>query len=290
MRTRIFYTQFWDDEYIHNLSERRKLAFNFLLTNPKVNISGIYELPDHYAIYCLGLKPKEWEDIKADFMADGKFFFFKGWVKIINAEKYQSYKGEKNEAAKLKELALAPKELIEYQYSTDTVSIQYPYCSDTSRNKKSEIRNQKSETKEDISNKLSISTVAKEVIGKFNIVYGKTLTAYEPIISNLEYWLESYSKEDIFKAIENAYASEFWRKIIDHPITLLRRKNPSGENVDYIGRLKELTDQKEPFMIATDGRKFWSKEEVNKALNDGSYGYRKDDQTGKTIIFKMLKK
>ncbi len=292
MKTRLFYTQFWDDEYIHNLSHKEKLAFNFLLTNSKVNISGMYEMPDHLAIYCLDIKPAEWSTIKDKFTKDGKFYFFNGWVKIMNAEKYQTYKGEKNENAKLKEIQLAPKELVEYRYSIDTLSKEYQYSSDTSRNKKSEIINKKSEIKED-SNNIVISTVeqsAKNVIGKFNIVYGKALTAYEPIINNLEYWLDSYSLDDIYKAIENAYASEFWRKIIDHPITLLRRKNPSGENVDYIGRLKDLTPEKrDPWMIATDGRKFWSKEELDKALNDGSYGWRKDDATGKTIIFKKIK-
>lgn len=291
MKTRVFYTQFWDDEYIHNCTHKEKLGFNFLLTNSKVNISGMYEMPDHLAIYCLDLKPAEWDKMKDKFTNDGKFYFFNGWVKIINAEKYQTYTGIFNDKAKAKEMQLAPKELVDYQYSIDRVLIPYAKGSDTARNKKQEIINKKQETsnKKDNSTNIDISTVAKDVIGKFNIVYSKTLTAYEPIIANLEYWLGSYTKEDIFKAIENAYASKFWRKIIDHPITLLRRKNPSGENVDYIGRLKDLApEDEEVYATATDGKVFYTKEDLDTALNNGSYHYRKDDITGKTIIFKKI--
>lgn len=122
MKTRIIYTDFWRDNYISELSAKEKLAFIYLLTNDSVNICGIYQIPDKYVRMELDLSPKEWDDIKAKFINDGKFYFKNGWVKILNYEKFNSYTGEKNESAKNRELSVVPREMIEYQYSIDRVS------------------------------------------------------------------------------------------------------------------------------------------------------------------------
>ena len=122
MKTRIIYTRFWHDNYISELDLKEKLVFIYLITNEKVNICGIYELPDKYIRFDLDLKQTELDKIKQKFTEDNKFLFIDGWVKITNYDIYNKFTGEKNETAKEKELALIPERIIEYQYSIDRVS------------------------------------------------------------------------------------------------------------------------------------------------------------------------
>jgi hypothetical protein len=147
MKTRMIYTRFWIDDYICSLSHKEKLAFIYFFTNERVNICGIYELPDKYIKIDLELTQNELYKIKEKFSKDSKFIFIDGWVKIINHDSYSKFTGEFNEKAKEKELALIPQEIIQYQYpiedlSTknikkeciDTVSTPYLYGINTSTN------------------------------------------------------------------------------------------------------------------------------------------------------------
>ena len=122
MKTRLIYTKFWSDTYISNLNKKEKLLFLYLLTNEKVNLCGIYEIPDKYIRKDLDLGQVELNKIKDKFQADGRFVFLNGWIKIVNYEKYNLYKSSKNQTAKKKDLALVPKELIPYQYPIDSLS------------------------------------------------------------------------------------------------------------------------------------------------------------------------
>ena len=138
MKTRIIYTKFWCDNYISTLTHKEKLAFLYFITNEKVNICGIYELPDKYIKVDLDITQEELDRIKEKFMKDNKFMFIDGWIKIVNFEIYNKFEGDRNEKAKEKELALIPKEIIEYVYSIDRVSD----FDDTLNNHKSIINNQ----------------------------------------------------------------------------------------------------------------------------------------------------
>lgn len=142
MKTRIIYTKFWEDSYVGTLNPTEKLVFVYLLTNSRINLCGFYELPDRIISFETGIGSSDLEKMKQKFQADGKFSFHSGWVKVLNHEKYNQYKGEKNEIAKEKELSLIPQEIVE---GIDTLSVPYRYPSDSTRNHKSEIRNQKSE-------------------------------------------------------------------------------------------------------------------------------------------------
>lgn len=122
MKTRILYTRFWHDNYISDLNPKEKLTFVYLITNEKVNICGIYELPDKYVKFDLGLRQTELDKIKQKFMEDGKFVFIDGWIKILNYETYNRFVGEKNEKAKENELALIPIKIKDFRYPIDRVS------------------------------------------------------------------------------------------------------------------------------------------------------------------------
>ena len=142
MKTRIIYTKFWYDTYISNLGTKEKLLFIYLVTNEKVTICGIYELPDKYILLDVGITQKELDQMKERFMSDGKFSFIDGWVRIENFELYNKFTGNLNETAKEKEMSLIPKKVIDYPRGIDRVST----ISDTLNNHKSIINNHKSET------------------------------------------------------------------------------------------------------------------------------------------------
>jgi hypothetical protein len=122
MRTRIIYTEFFEDDYILSLTVKERYVFAFLLWNPGIGLSGMYKLSDKVLALCCGLTSTEVVNIKSRLAKDGKFYFWKDWVKVLNYEKYNSYKGEKNQIAYQRELALVPSEVIQYRYSIDRVS------------------------------------------------------------------------------------------------------------------------------------------------------------------------
>ena len=141
MKTRILHTRFWQDGFICQLSHKEKLLFVYLLTNDKVNIIGIYELPDKYIKADLELTQPDLNKAKSKFQKAGKIIFMNGWIKIVNADKYNSYRGEKLQKARDRELSEAPEELIGYQGGIDT-SIDTSI--DTPNNHKSKTINHKS--------------------------------------------------------------------------------------------------------------------------------------------------
>ena len=141
MKTRIIYTKFWNDNYISNLNHREKLAFLYFITNEKVTICGIYELPDKYIKMDLNLTQKELDRIKQKFAKDNKFVFIDGWIKIVNFELYNNFTGNLNEKAKEKELALIPEKIKGYQRGIDTGIDRVSSNLDTLNNHKSIINN-----------------------------------------------------------------------------------------------------------------------------------------------------
>lgn len=80
----------------------------------------------------------------------------------------------------------------------------------------------------------------EEVLKKFNEAFKKNYRSPVSIERNLDYWLQHYSLTDVFQAITAAAKDEYWKKIIT-PEMLLRKKNPRGEDVDYIGKFLNST-------------------------------------------------
>jgi len=148
MKTRIIHTRFWQDQYISTLSKTEKLVFIYLLTNERVNICGIYEIPDKYICMDLDITIKELQPIKQRLQKDQRFIFYNGWVKIPKVEKYNSFLGEKNLIAKERELALVPSELIGDTYPFDT-SIDTSIHTTLNHNQLSVINNKIEDVKEE---------------------------------------------------------------------------------------------------------------------------------------------
>jgi len=108
-----------------------------------------------------GLSVKTIEKYQSKFQTDGKFLFKDGWIKIVNADKYEHYEGGSNELAKKKQLDLIPSHILRYfdtpvergVETTPTVSNnQYPITN----NKYIKIEDLKEEDLIEIANKYQV--------------------------------------------------------------------------------------------------------------------------------------
>lgn len=140
MATRYMQTDFWTDSKVHNDStpEDRYMMI-YLLTNPKTNQLGCYEITIEQMAFDLGYKESETEKILdritktlyfADYNYETKEVLIKNWYK------YNWTKSPKVQEHIFKELAkVKSKEFkeyfdrvcIPYIYPTDTLSIPYRY-------------------------------------------------------------------------------------------------------------------------------------------------------------------
>ena len=88
--------------------------------------------------------------------------------------------------------------------------------------------------------KNNTDTYGQKVLETFNQVRGTNFRVLPE--KNLSYWLSVYSVEDVLAAIRNISSDEFWKDKMT-PAILFRRKNPRGEEVDYIGQLLHVKKQ-----------------------------------------------
>ena len=143
MKTRLLETKFWKDTYIVGLTIEQRLLYIYFITNERVNIIHCYEITDREIQFDTGIDRGIITPSKTRFQKDGKFSFYKDYVFLLNACKYESYVGEKNDNAKLKLYKQMPPDVLDWYRGIYTPLIgtisQYQY-----QNHKSEIINQKS--------------------------------------------------------------------------------------------------------------------------------------------------
>lgn len=100
MKTRILHTKFWKDGFVASLAPEEKLVFNYYLTSEKVNILHLYECPDREVLFDTGVTQKTLERVKEKLQAAGKVYFFKDFIYIKNADRYENYTGDTYKKAK----------------------------------------------------------------------------------------------------------------------------------------------------------------------------------------------
>lgn len=160
MKTRIVHTKIhFEDEWFNTLPIGYRYLFIYLFTNSHIGQTGAYQLSKRVALLESGATEQEWEDACKCFEKGNKVKFIEDWVVIVNAKKYSDYSGNLNKVAYDREFEALPKEI------RDTVSIHYIYPIDTTRNKKSEIINNKSEIKD----KKRTEEIIKSIKAKFPI-------------------------------------------------------------------------------------------------------------------------
>lgn len=119
MESRTVYTKMWRDEWFGNLSRAGKLLFVYCITNTAINQTGIYDNPDKVISFETGLNSQELEDCKKELFP--KVLFYRGWVKVLNAQRYSNFKGESNQKAQEKEMSCVPEEILCYFNDLDTL-------------------------------------------------------------------------------------------------------------------------------------------------------------------------
>lgn len=90
MSKRYFNTEFWDDRYIDGLDPSEKLLFIYVLTSPKTNIVGVYQIQERIMAAHTGLDKEMIIKILKRFDKDKKFFYCDGYIYIKNFIKHQS--------------------------------------------------------------------------------------------------------------------------------------------------------------------------------------------------------
>ena len=89
-----------------------------------MTITYLYECPDRRVMFDTGIDQKTLTNTKNKLQAAGKMHFYKDWVYISNGERYQSFKGETNDKAKIKIVEQLPKDVLDWYYSiNDTTQI-----------------------------------------------------------------------------------------------------------------------------------------------------------------------
>lgn len=116
------------DEYIASLSHVEVVVFAYLFTNERANLSGLYYLPDRYICFVLSITQAQLDAIKQKFEADRKYFFYKGWVYIVNSYKHQTYNPLKNIIKAYEaEINKVPQDVREYLFDLKKVKLSYPF-------------------------------------------------------------------------------------------------------------------------------------------------------------------
>lgn len=83
-------TNFWKDNYVVDLDPTEKLLFLYLLTNPKTNVAGIYEINLREVSFDTGYDIEMVKRIFNRFERDGKVQYENGYILLTNWVKHQS--------------------------------------------------------------------------------------------------------------------------------------------------------------------------------------------------------
>jgi hypothetical protein len=145
MKTRIIHTKIWEDPFFRGLSKPARYLFFYFITNYRINLCGIYELPDELICFETGFEQKELSKLKKELHP--KIQFFDNWVYVVNAKRLGGYKGKLCDQGIDKEMKDIPERIKNcfIEGICDTPLKGYSYPLQGTRNKKQEIINKKQE-------------------------------------------------------------------------------------------------------------------------------------------------
>lgn len=249
MKQRVLHTRIWNDTYFSELAPVEKLLFIYIITNDRVNIIRCYELPERKALWETGATPKQWRDAKIKFQKDRKFAFYKDWIFLLNASRYEKYTGARLEVAIKEERNQLPPDVKEWYTRIDTgmdtpiepIEIegglrQEPEENNTGIHRGIDRGIDTPYISISTSNSLSKGGVGEKFLEAWNKAMGTKYTSFKAFEKNLDYWLTMYTDEEILTAIATVPRHHWWKDKMT-PEMFLRKKNPTGENVDRIGEM-----------------------------------------------------
>lgn len=144
MKTRIVKTTYWEDDNILSLNPETRGFYLYLFTNAKINIIGVYELPEMIIMLQTGYSKEKIREMKEELQVAGRAGFVGAWVIIPNAIKHSNYlASDSNVNAAKKEWEIIPdniKVFLQNNYTTlySTVTLLFTVVSTVPINNKSE--------------------------------------------------------------------------------------------------------------------------------------------------------
>ena len=128
-KTIMLKSRFWEDNYVSELESSEKLLFLYCLTNPRISLSGIYEVPLRNIALDTGIDRVVIPDIFKKFETDKKIAYLDGWICIINYPKHQNYQSPTILKGVENEFKLIPSNIVDkcllLGYPIDTLSIPF---------------------------------------------------------------------------------------------------------------------------------------------------------------------
>jgi hypothetical protein len=86
-----FSTSFWDDEWVCSLKPLEKMLYVYLLTNPLINIAGVYKITERRILFDTGLSKKQVQEFMKKYQEDHKAFRMGEYIVIPSAPKHQQW-------------------------------------------------------------------------------------------------------------------------------------------------------------------------------------------------------
>lgn len=239
MKTRILYPKnIWFSKKFKELkTDNARLLALYLVSNDNIGLTRIYLQQEMEVCFILSLSERELSEAKAKLEEVGLFFFKEDWVYINNDFSYVDYEGrDRVNDAKEREINKIPDDVKAYfeQVIKGLITGYKPPI-----NHKSKIINHKSET---INHKSE--GVYKSVIEHFNQTFQRKVSSFVSWRDNCDFWLKTYSLEQINKAItEWKRGGWIWKpkdgkEFVPELDLLFRTQNSQGK-CDYIGKLLE---------------------------------------------------
>lgn len=158
MDYRVLNSRFWSDSFVEGLNPTHRYLFLYLILNPHVTISGVYELSVRKACFETGLSEREItsgiEHLKS------RVLYVDGWVVLKNFLKHTQTRSPQLLKGIEKSLNQAPKhvlDVVKKEYGVDRVSIPH------------------------VQSMVSISSVMKGNVMNSNVMKGKVKKGKEPV-------------------------------------------------------------------------------------------------------------
>jgi hypothetical protein len=89
-KQRIIKDEMWSDDWFFELDPSEKLMWVFLLTNPRNNVAGVFNVSIAWISVHTGFTKEVVELILKRFVNEGKIIILDGWINIVNFKKHQS--------------------------------------------------------------------------------------------------------------------------------------------------------------------------------------------------------
>lgn len=128
-KTIMLNSRFWEDNYVSNLDPTEKLLFIYFISNPRISLSGIYEVPLKNIALDTGIDKEMVEKILDRFCEDKKVAYLDNWICVLNYPKYQNYKSDTIQVAVSNEIKMIPLKTLDkfilFGYPIHTLLIGY---------------------------------------------------------------------------------------------------------------------------------------------------------------------